>query len=88
MGKIRLNEDHEIVNHVKEGLQRTGGVVRDMAAESGRLYILDMQCLSGYNMQCRQVTASPQGARAAGLSACDRRVWLVGNGELCRIITK
>ena len=24
MGKIRLNEDHEIVNHVKEGLQRTG----------------------------------------------------------------
>lgn len=64
------------------------GVVRDMAAESGRLYILDMQCLSSYNMQCRQVTASPQGARAAGLSACDRRVWLVGNGELCRIITK
>lgn len=64
------------------------GVVRDIAAESGRLYILDMQRLSGYNMQCRQVYISPQGARAAGLSACDRRVWLVGNGELCRIITK
>lgn len=62
--------------------------LRGLWAKGNRLYALDYQELRVYDTSCSLQDREECGARAAALAPADGAVWLLGNGEIARTVTK
>ena len=64
------------------------GSIRDIALSDGKLYVLDYQCVTVYDNSGRLLEREAAGARAAVMAPGRGGLWLAGNGEIAKIITK
>lgn len=64
------------------------GTIRDIAQGNGKLYVLDYQGVTVYDNSGQLLEREAAGARAAAMAPGSGGLWLAGNGEIAKIITK
>ena len=70
------------------GTAAHSGPIRDIALGNGKLYVLDYQRVTVYDNSGRLLEREAAGARAAAMAPGGGGLWLAGNGEIAKIITK
>lgn len=60
--------------------------IRDLAVSGNRVLVLDPETLRIYDAFCATDAISDLGARAAQIAAGENKIWLLGNGELMKLI--
>ena len=56
--------------------------IRDLEVSGSNVCVLDNEQLQVYDAFCRLLRTSQEGARAASITAGDKTLWLVGDGEI------
>lgn len=87
---VRIDGDFQLLTLTNEGVTLGKATLPDqpnhLIVSGERIFILDAEKLRIYNIWCAMLQESDVGARAASMVADHQSVWLLGNGELMKII--